>query len=116
VNIEVFAEAGRGHRPRPPASRFANLAISQQTNSKTGRIGVISALGPVVDGAADGSGAYGGCADAPTRMDSTMISACMVDAACMMGAATAAASRQGVSRNTCDANDCRCCDGSDCSI
>jgi hypothetical protein len=44
-------------------------------------------LGPVVDGAADGSGAYGGCPDAPTRIGSAMISACMVDAGCMMNAA-----------------------------
>jgi hypothetical protein len=71
----------------------------QQTNSKTRRIGVISALSPVVDGTADGSGAYGGCADAPTRIGATTISACMVDAACMMDAArmmdaaTATASR-----------------------
>jgi hypothetical protein len=63
-----------------------NLAIPQQTNSKTRRIGVISALGPVVDGAADGSGTYGGCADAPTRIG-TMISACMVNAARVVDAA-----------------------------
>ena len=55
-------------------------------------------MGPVVDGAADCSSAYGGCADAPTHigsamMDTTMISACMVDAACTMDAATATASR-----------------------
>jgi len=54
-------------------------------------------LGPVVDGAADGSSAYGGCADAPTHigsamMDTTMISACMVDAA-YAATATATASR-----------------------
>ena len=30
-------------------------------------------IAPVVDGAADGSGAYGGCADAPTHIGSAMI-------------------------------------------
>jgi hypothetical protein len=54
-------------------------------------------LGPVVvDGAADGSSAYGGCADAPTHIGSammdTMMSACMVDAA-YAATATATASR-----------------------
>ena len=74
----------------------------------TRRIGVISALGRVVDGAADGSGAYGGCADAPTQVGSatiaTMISACMtdaasmVDAACMVEAASAATATATASR------------------
>ena len=57
-------------------------------------------MGPVVHSAADGSGAYGGCADAPTHIGSAMIGttigACMVDAACMadvVDAATATASR-----------------------
>jgi hypothetical protein len=50
-------------------------------------------LGPVVDGAADGSGAYGSCADASTHISSAMISACMADAACMVDAASATASR-----------------------
>ena len=54
-------------------------------------------MGPVVDSAADGCGAYGGCADAPTHigsamMDTTMISACVVDAA-NAATATATASR-----------------------
>ena len=59
-------------------------------------------MGPVVDGAADGSGAYGGCADAPTHIGSamigTMISACMTDAACMVDAAYAATASATASR------------------
>ena len=57
-------------------------------------------MGPVVDGAADGSSAYGGCADAPTHIGSAvidttigmMVAACMVDAA-SAATATATASR-----------------------
>jgi hypothetical protein len=51
-------------------------------------------LGPVVDSAADGSGAYGGGADAPTHIGSAMIDttigACMVDAAYAATATTTA--------------------------
>jgi hypothetical protein len=59
-------------------------------------------LGPIVDGAADGSGAYGSCADAPTHIGSAMmdttISACMMDAACMVDAAYAATATATASR------------------
>jgi hypothetical protein len=68
----------------------------------------------VVDGTADGSGtnAHG---HATAHIGSAMVDAAsMVNAACMVDAV--AASRQGVSRYTCDADDCRCSDGSDCMI
>ena len=55
-------------------------------------------MGPVVDGAADGSGAYGGCADAPTRISSATISACMVNAARMVDAAYTATATATASR------------------
>jgi hypothetical protein len=59
-------------------------------------------LGPVVDSAADGSGAYGGCADAPTHIGSavidTTIGACMMDAVCMVDAASAATATATASR------------------
>jgi hypothetical protein len=59
-------------------------------------------LGPVVDSAADGCGAYGGCADAPTHIGAavidTTIGACMMDAACMVDAAYAATASATTSR------------------
>jgi hypothetical protein len=59
-------------------------------------------LGPVVDSAADGCGAYGGCADAPTHIGSAMIdttmAASMVDPACMVDAAYAATATATASR------------------
>ena len=59
-------------------------------------------MGPVVHSAADGSGAYGGCADAPTHIGSAMIGttmgACMMDAACMVDAASAATATATASR------------------
>lgn len=59
-------------------------------------------MGRIVDSAADGSGAYGGCADAPTHIGSAMIAttiaACMVDAASMMDAASAATATATASR------------------
>ena len=59
-------------------------------------------MGPVVDSATDGSGAYGGCADAPTHIGSAMIAttigACMMDAACMVDAASTATATATASR------------------
>jgi hypothetical protein len=73
-----------------------NLAISQQTNSVTRRIGVISACGAVVIACRTDGGGTNANGHAPTHIGSammdTMISARMVDAA-YAATATATASR-----------------------